>query len=96
MAMAIKQAIAEAQQTADNEHKIESTSINCVLEEEPLIGATLEKVSVKVAMDSAAVDNVIHPKALPGDAEPVPNTDGRHFVGANNTRIERYGSVDTK
>ncbi len=71
--------------------------INCVLEEEePLIANTMEKVKIQVAVDSGAVDNVIHPNCLPGDAEPTPNTTGRHFVGAQGGRIEKYGSVDTK
>ncbi len=40
--------------------------------------------------------NVIHPKELPLDAEPQPNTSGSHFVGANHARIERYGSCKTR
>ncbi len=83
--------------------------INCVMEEEeeeeeeeeqeeeePLIASAVEKVKVQVAMDSAAVDNVVHPRDLPGDAEPTPNRTGRHFVGAQGGHIEKYGSVDTK
>ena len=38
---------------------------------------------------------MIHPKNLPHDAEPKPNDTGRHFVGANNTTIERYGTCET-
>ena len=47
-------------------------------------------------MDSAAVANVIHPDELPSDAEYVPNTSGRHFVGANNAHIEKFGSCATR
>ena len=55
-----------------------------------------DSVKVIVAMDSGAVKNVIHPRHLPNDAEPTPpaNPD-EHFVGANNSRIDRYGECDT-
>ena len=55
-----------------------------------------DSVKVVVAMDSGAVKNVIHPRHLPDDAEPTPpeNPD-EHFVGANNSRIDRYGECDT-
>ena len=46
-------------------------------------------------MDSAAVDHVIHPRDLPADFEYVPNTSGRHFIGANDAHIEKYGSCKT-
>ena len=48
-----------------------------------------------MAIDSAAVDHVIHPRDLPSDVEYVPNTSGRHFVGANDAHIEKYGSCQT-
>ncbi len=75
-----------------------TAAISCVMEEEeePLIASAVEKVKIQVAMDSAAVDNVVHPSFLPGDAEPAPNRTGRHFVGAQGGHIEKYGSVDTK
>ena len=44
-------------------------------------------------MDSAACDNVIGPDELPQDAEIIPNTSGKHFVGANNSPIEKYGTA---
>ena len=47
-------------------------------------------------MDSGAVGNIIHPKELPHDANPEPNNTGRHFVGANNSRIEKFGTCTTK
>ena len=76
----------------------DTAPISCVMEEEeePLIASAVEKVKIQVAMDSAAVDNVVHPNSLPGDAEPAPNRTGRHFVGAQGGHIEKYGSVDTK
>ena len=52
-------------------------------------------VKVRVALDSAACDNVIDPKELPADAEWEPNETGKHFVGANESPIERFGSCKT-
>ncbi len=54
-----------------------------------------ETAKVRVAMGSAACDNVINPGGLPSDAEYVPNEDDQHFVGASNSPIERYGSCKT-
>ena len=51
---------------------------------------------IKVAMDSAAVDNVVHPNDIPECVEFVPNsTDSGHFVGANNSKIENFGTCRT-
>jgi len=50
---------------------------------------------VRVALDSAACDNVIDPEELPQDADFEPNETGKHFVGANDSPIERYGSCKT-
>ena len=52
-------------------------------------------VKVKVAMDSAAADHVIDPEELPSDATFEPKTTNNHFVGANDSHIERYGSCKT-
>ena len=60
-----------------------------------LIAAASCSVPVTVAMDSGSVENVIHPKELPEDAEPVPDETDKHFVGANNSKIERYGECET-
>jgi hypothetical protein len=54
-----------------------------------------EVVKVRVALDSAACDNVINPEELPSDAEYEPNETNKHFVGANESPIERYGSCKT-
>ena len=62
---------------------------------EQLVAATIEVVKVRVAMGSAATDNVIPPDQLPSDVMLIPNTSGEHFVGANNAHIEKYGQVDT-
>ncbi len=64
-------------------------------ENEELIGAATEVVEVEVAMDSGCVGNVIHPKQLPSDAKPTPNTSGTHYTGAGGDTIERYGTCDT-
>ena len=71
--------------------------ISCVIDNhtEDLIAAAVEAVKVRVAIDSAAVDNVINPSALPSDVTYIPNTTGRHFVGANDAHIEKYGSCGT-
>ena len=52
-------------------------------------------VKIDVAMDSAAADHVIDPEQLPSDATFEPNTTNNHFVGANDSHIERYGSCKT-
>ena len=52
-------------------------------------------VKTKVAIDSAACEHVVHPKELPQDADWEPNETNKHFVGANESHIERYGSCKT-
>ena len=64
-------------------------------DDEQILAAASEAVRLRVAMDSAAVDRVINSRDLPADVEYVPNTTGRHFVGANDARIEKYGSCQT-
>ena len=64
----------------------------CILDEEEgnedgLIGTSVERVRIRPAMDSGAVDHVIHPRELPDDASIVPNTSGKHFRGANDSVI---------
>ena len=62
---------------------------------QPLCALDEISVKVRVAMDSAACDNVIDPAELPKDAEYEENLDDKHFVGANNSPIERFGSCKT-
>ncbi len=70
--------------------------MNLILEEEEeLIAAATEEVTIEVAVDSGAVDNVINPDELPCDAQPTGNPTGRHFVGAKGERIEKFGTCDT-
>jgi hypothetical protein len=59
------------------------------------IGVAVGRVRIRQAMDSGAVDHVIHPRELPDDAIIVPNTSGKHFRGANDSVIENYGDVET-
>ena len=73
--------------------------VGCIEDEEQtmeqLIAAAVEVVKVRVAIDSAATDHVIPPDQLPSDSLLIPNTSGKHFAGANNAHIEKYGQVDT-
>ena len=50
---------------------------------------------MKVAIDSGAVRHTINPKDLPSGSDITPNTNGKHFVGADGGFIERYGSCKT-
>ena len=63
-------------------------------DDEQLMAAT-ERVRIKPAMDSGSVANVLAPGDLPCDTEVEPNTTGKHFAGANNSRIEKYGTCRT-
>ena len=54
-----------------------------------------QTVEVEVAIDSAAVDNVIGEEDIPGGVTVTPNTTGRHFVGANNAQIKNHGTCKT-
>ena len=73
--------------------------VYCILDDhddvDDLIGAAVERVRIRPAMDSGAVDHVIHPRELPDDALIIPNTSGKHFRGANDSVIEKYGTCDT-
>ena len=51
-------------------------------------------VRVHAAMDSGACAHVINPDDLPAGAEPSGDP-GRDFVGANDSKIKRCGSVTT-
>ncbi len=94
----MKAAIREVQRLVDAQGGRPLSNINVLEHEEgeQAILNTAEKVKVKVAVDSGAVDNVIHPKELPADASPQPNTTGKHFVGPKGEQIEKFGSCDTR
>ncbi len=92
----IAQSILEAQEEMVREEQANGLVGVVEYSEESLILSTAEKVRVKVAMDSGAVANVIHPKQLPSDATPEPNTNGKHFNGAGGDFIERFGTCMTE
>ena len=78
----------------------EQRSIGCLThsDDEPdaeINGVAVEEWEIKVALDSGAVDSVIHPDELPPSVVCSPNTTGRHFTGANNSHIENFGSAET-
>ena len=88
----------ELAQQIENPEKKSAGTINLVYDEEEdeMLAAAVEKVTIRPAMDSGSVANVVHPKELPAGVEPRPNTTGRHFVGANLSKIEHYGTCETK
>ena len=63
-------------------------------DEDECIMSAEDEVRVRAAMDSGACAHVINPDDLPAGAEPSGDP-GKDFVGANNSRIKRYGSVTT-
>ena len=75
--------------------------LQCVTREEDtegderVIGATTTTTTIRVAADSGSVDNVVHPGELPDGITVVKNNEGNHFVGANNSRIENFGTCTT-
>ena len=52
------------------------------------------QVRLRAAMGSGACAHVINPDDLPAGADPTGDP-GRDFVGANDSKIKRYGSVTT-
>lgn len=52
-------------------------------------------IRVRAAMDSGAVDHVINPEDLPPDVVPAGAADDEHYVGANNSKIKRFGEATT-
>ena len=56
-----------------------------------------EEVEIEVAMDSGAVDHVIGPQSLPGNAVVKPSQGRRahrNFMAANGTSMNNYGEVE--
>ena len=61
-----------------------------------IIGAAVQETKIPVAMDSGSCDNVVHPDDLPEDIVIVADPPGtKHFKGANDSHIERYGTIAT-
>jgi len=66
-------------------------------QEDDAICAADEMVEIEVTMDSGAVDHVIGPKDLPGNAvvkEAQGRRANRNFTAANGTSMNNYGEVD--
>ena len=63
---------------------------------EQLVGATLEEVRMRVAMDSGSCANVAHPDDLPQDCVIIPKAAGeKDFNGAGGDPIKKHGKVKT-
>ena len=67
----------------------------CYGEDSALLSTADRKVRVRAAMDSGAVDHVINPEDLPEGVEPSGSMGDEHYVGANNSKIKRYGEALT-
>ena len=98
--LSIAAAVAEAEKFAEEfvdkfMGSINAIEYSTVESNEVICNVGPERVKVRVAMDSAACANVIDPKELPQDAEFEPNHEDKHFVGANDSRIERFGTCKT-
>ena len=92
----IMAAVKEAQEITRTVENLESIhSIEYKEDEEKLCAVEADLVKIRAAIDSAACDNVINPGELPQDAEFEENESGKHFKGANDSHIERYGSCKT-
>ncbi len=64
-------------------------------EDEGMIAAVQEEVKAVVAIDSGAVANVVNPENVPKSVQIAPNNTGKHFRGANDSVIEKFGSCTT-
>ena len=78
------------------EQQSKALSTLCCSEEHGDILATADlTIRVKAAMDSGAVDHVINPEDLPANVSPSGAVGDEHYVGANNSKIKRYGEAVT-
>ena len=82
---------------SDSNGNPDGDKLHLIVEEDEDILATANATEVRIrpAMDSGAVANVIHPADLPAGVVPSGNPQGKHFVGANNSEIKRYGHCNT-
>ena len=62
---------------------------------EESLNAVQERVKVRVAVDSGAVANTVHPRELPDTVRVEENRTGKHFSGAGGETIEKFGSCTT-
>ncbi len=94
----LRRALAEAQRQADARIQVDIENGIQLLEDEEsdaMLAAVAERVTIRPAMDSGSVANVVHPQHIPGDVEVKPNTTGNNFTGAGGSSIERYGTCKT-
>ena len=54
-----------------------------------------EEISVEVAIDSGATDNVTHPSTIPKNSRIEPNVSGLHFTDAGGGTIVKHGQAMT-
>jgi len=79
-----------------SERQSEALSTLCYGEEHGDILSTADlTIRVRAAMDSGAVDHVINPEDLPANVVPSGAVGDEHYVGANNSKIKRYGEAVT-
>ena len=79
-----------------SERQSQALSTLCYGEEHGDILSTADlTIRVRAAMDSGAVDHVINPEDLPANVEPSGAVGDEHYVGANNSKIKRYGEAVT-
>ena len=92
----MKASIADAQHIVMNDVPEQVQVLDMVDEQDDAImAATAQVKKAKVASDSGAVANVIHPEMLPDNVDFIPNTTGYHFVNAQGGVIEKFGSCKT-
>ncbi len=89
----LKKELKNAEAVIAEEHRVQCLTHD--VEDDDIIAAATEEVTISVAVDSGSVENVIHPDELPSGVVGEPNTTNRHFVGANNSRIENFGHCTT-
>ncbi len=89
----LKRELANVEGVLETEHRLQ-----CLTHEESAdnLIANAEEVTVEAAVDSGSVDNVINPGEVPDGVKVTPNAQGNHFVGANNSRIENFGTCTTR
>ena len=93
---AMKASIADAERIVMNTIPEQVEVLDMVDEQDgAIMAATAQVKKAKVASDSGAVANVIHPEMLPDNVEFIPNTTGFHFVNAQGGIIEKFGSCKT-
>ena len=92
----INEALLNIEKAIQQEEKKEDRKLALIFhEDEDRVCATTEEVTVRVAMDSGSMANVVNPESMPSNIEPEETDTGRHFTGAGGERIRRYGACNT-